>query len=435
VKHSASSASARALMRTNADYRLWWTGSLINSLGTAVSTLAYPLLILRLTGSPLWAGVVAALQDAPFALMSLPVGVLVDRARRRWLLVCSSTVSALATASIPAAYLAGALTIGQIIAVALINGTAAVFYSISSSASLPRLVAKDQLGVAASQAETIWGLSATVGPSLAGLLITDVWLGAPFVVDAASFLVAAACILRVRTQLGANRPYPALEWRKDLLAGARTIRDVPFLRSITILTVCGDALFSGVGLLVIMLIRLKTPLATPIGLVATAAAVGGITGSLVANHVERRVGFRRAVVAKHWVTAALFPPLAIGLFPALIGLIWASISFMVSIMNVIQMKYTVSVIRDEVLGRAQSFLTFASYGSLPIGAALTGFALHLLGPRGTVGAYSAVLLLLAIYATASRNLRRGPGSRQPDQPDTARTPADVALDAHDGMAG
>jgi MFS family permease len=188
------------------------------------------------------------------------VGVVIDRAPRRLLLVCSSADSALATASIPAAYLAGTLTIGQIVAVALVNGTAAVFYSVSSSASLPRIVAKDQMGTAASQAETIWGLSATVGPSLAGLLITSVWLGAPFIVDAASFLIAAVCILRIRARLGADRPYPPLDWRKDLLAGARTIGDVPFLRSITILTVSGDALFSGISLLMIMLVRLRTRL-------------------------------------------------------------------------------------------------------------------------------------------------------------------------------
>jgi hypothetical protein len=58
------------------------------------------------------------------------------------------------------------------------------------------------------------------------------------------------------------------------------------------------------------------------------------------------------VVAKHWLSAAVFPLLVIGLVPAQIGLVWASISFMVSIMNVIQMKYTFSVIPYEVLGRA-----------------------------------------------------------------------------------
>src|SRR5689334_6932225 len=63
----------------NRDYMLLWSGQLVSSIGTQISQLAFPLLVLAITFSPALAGVAGALRGLPFAILCLPAGALVDR--------------------------------------------------------------------------------------------------------------------------------------------------------------------------------------------------------------------------------------------------------------------------------------------------------------------------------------------------------------------
>ncbi len=67
----------------NRDYLTLWTGQVISTVGSGVSQLAFPLLILAITHSPAQAGFVAALRSLPYLLVILPAGALVDRWNRK----------------------------------------------------------------------------------------------------------------------------------------------------------------------------------------------------------------------------------------------------------------------------------------------------------------------------------------------------------------
>src|SRR5947209_9790258 len=98
----------------NHDYLLLWSGQIISLTGTGISQLAFPLLVLALTGSPAQAGLVGALRGLPFILLSLPAGALVDRWNRKKVMIFCDVGRALALASIPFAYTIGHLTIVQL---------------------------------------------------------------------------------------------------------------------------------------------------------------------------------------------------------------------------------------------------------------------------------------------------------------------------------
>src|SRR5204862_7531640 len=136
----------------------------------------------------------------------------VDRVPRKAAMAGASLVSMLATAAIPVGYSIHALTVTLMYVAATVNGTGAVVFETAQAASLPRVVDAAQLGAASGQAEMIWGISAVLGPPLAGLLL-DVSVAAPFTVDAVSFLVVAACILAIRARLGPERPLPPMIWK------------------------------------------------------------------------------------------------------------------------------------------------------------------------------------------------------------------------------
>ena len=93
---------------------LLWLGQAVSSLGTGISQLAFPLLILAETRSPAAAGVAGALQQAPLFFFSLPAGALVDRwDRKRVMLVCTLGLL-LCLASIPVALIFWRLTLAHI---------------------------------------------------------------------------------------------------------------------------------------------------------------------------------------------------------------------------------------------------------------------------------------------------------------------------------
>ena len=185
--HPADYAAAdRPSLWRNRDYMLLWSGQLISTLGTSASTLVYPLLILAMTNSPAAAGLGSAFGSIPYIIFSLPVGALMDRWNRKRVMILCDIGRALTLASIPVAMLFGVLTIWQIYAAALIEGSLFVFFNIAEVAALPRVVEKQQLPAAAAQNEAGFGVAAIAGPSIGTFLYQAVSQGAPFIADAVS---------------------------------------------------------------------------------------------------------------------------------------------------------------------------------------------------------------------------------------------------------
>ena len=121
----------------NRDYILLWSGQMISSVGSRVSMLAFPLLVLALTHSPAQAGLIGAMRGLPYALLILPAGTLVDRWNRKRVMILCDIGRALALGSIPLALVLGHLTIAQIYVVSLVEGTLFTFFSLAHIACLP----------------------------------------------------------------------------------------------------------------------------------------------------------------------------------------------------------------------------------------------------------------------------------------------------------
>lgn len=406
VVGAGGESSARPL-RDNSDYRRWWLGNLASSTGDQLVMVAFPLMVLLLTKSAFQAGLVASLSALPFIVLSLPFGELVDRVSRRLVLITSSSVSLLAHGSIAAAYWCGALTTVQLYVVAFINGCAFVGFLIAQQAVLPVIVSTSQLPAATSLAETIERLAAILGPPLGTYLFFSSSAATPFAINAASFAAIILAFVRIKAHLG---PFPETRSRDhpmNLAAGAKIVFGNPLLRDLTLINAAGDLLFAGVGLLIIVRLgELGVP-GSSIGIVFSLAAVGGLAGSLITNRLERRIGLPAAVIGKHILVAALFPLLLLDLPLYGVGIVWATISFQVSIVGVIQRKAVFRDAPSDLMGRVQSFTTLLSWGSLPIGTAATGFLLSSVGGHGTVAVYTGVLIALAVWSIASPAIRRG----------------------------
>ncbi|HEV3312737.1 MAG TPA: MFS transporter [Chloroflexota bacterium] len=183
---SAPKRQAFSLWR-NRDYLILWSGQAVSALGSGVSEIALPLLVLAITHSPIQAGIVAALGGLPYPLLGIPAGVLVDRwDRKRVMIVCDSA-NALAMVSIAVAVVIGRVSIAQFYVVALITGTAYVFFSLAEIAAIPSIVPADQLPTARAQNQAVGNGTAVISQPIGGALF-QVARGVPF--HSSSFLLA-----------------------------------------------------------------------------------------------------------------------------------------------------------------------------------------------------------------------------------------------------
>jgi len=119
------------------DFRLPWVGETASGLGNSITLVTLPLTaVVAGAGAPA-VGLLAAAVWLPWLLVGLPMGAWVDRARKRPLLVACDLVSATALASVPVAAWLGVLTLAQLVAVALVAGTVAVWFSTAYHAYIP----------------------------------------------------------------------------------------------------------------------------------------------------------------------------------------------------------------------------------------------------------------------------------------------------------
>lgn len=223
---------------------LLWSGQTLSQLGSQISLVAYPLLVLALTGSPAKAGVAGFAKTVPVAVLALPAGVLVDRVNRKHLMVACDGVRALALAAIPIALAAGALPYGLIVAVAFLDGSGFVVSYIAERGALRQLVPREQLGDAVASNESRTFAAMLAGPPLGGLLF-GIGRAVPFLTDAISYAASTTSMLLIRSDFQEPR---GDRDRNDLREGLRWIWRRPFLRDCALLFAGSNPVFTGLYL-------------------------------------------------------------------------------------------------------------------------------------------------------------------------------------------
>ena len=390
----------------NSDYLRLWTGQVASAIGSQVSGLALPLLILALTHSPAKAGGLAALRGLPYFLLCLPAGALVDRWNPRRVMLACDTGRALALASVPLALAFGHLTLVQLCVVTVIEGTLFVFFDQADSNCLVRVVSKAQLGAAVAQNQASYGISGMLGPSLGGLLY-GLGRGVPFLTDAVSYALSVIALLTLKTdvQPAVRLDGPAPHLGLEIVEGLRWLYAHKVIRFIAVLT--SGLMLSCAGYALILIVLAQKFGATPftIGLLMATGGVGGVAGSLLAVPLQKRFPFGPLMIGATWAWALtwLFYALAPNLI--VLGIVNAVSFVVVPIYFGTQYAYRLAQIPDHLQGRVNSVFRLIAFGSSPVGLAATGLLLQKLGPFWTVLITFAPQLVLSVAATVYRPLR------------------------------
>ena len=402
----AAAPTQPASLWRNADYLRLWSGQVASSIGSQVSGLALPLLILALTHSPAKAGGLAALRGLPYLLLCLPAGALVDRWDPRWTMLLCDTGRALALVSVPLALTFGHLGLLQLSVVTVVEGTLFVFFNQAESNCLVRVVTKEQLGAAVAQNQSGDAISNLLGPSLGGLLY-GLGQGVPFLTNAVTYALSVAALLMLRSDVRpaprADGPAPHLG--REILEGLRWLYAHKVIRFIAVLTGVLMCCCAGWALILIVLAQKfgATPLA--IGLLTGTGGAGGIAGSLLAVPLQKRFKFGPLMIGAAWIWAMTWLLYAFAPSLVVLGLVNVLSFVVVPIYFGTQYAYRLGQIPDHLQGRVNSVFRLIAFGSGPVGLAATGVLLQKLGPTATVLITFAPQLVFCIAATFYRPLR------------------------------
>ncbi|MEI4271799.1 MFS transporter [Klenkia sp. LSe6-5] len=384
--------------------------------GAAVTGVALPLLVFRLSGSAFLTAAVSAVAVLPYLVFGLVAGALADRVDRRRLMLGCQAVAGTALATVPLAAALDVLTVGHVLAAAAVLFTAFVWFDAASFGALPRLVGRSRLPEANSLVFTSASVVDVSFPAVAGLLIALVGPAFALGLDVLSYLVAGLLIASIRVPLSDARRPPAAEGPGLLARTAGDIREglvflwqQPVVRALSLFGF-GQSLSAGAvtGLLVVYGVDGLglDPGSGLVGGLYVAVAAGGLIAGASLTPLSRRVPVGWITIAAYAANAVLLLALALTtvVVPALALLVAWSTASVLSIVNGITTRQRVTP--DALQGRVNTTARMIAWGGAPVGA-LTGGAV-----AGATDVRTAFLVatvgvgLSAVLSTASPLRRR-----------------------------
>jgi MFS family permease len=363
------------------EFRKLWVGQLVSASGSAITTVALPLVaVMTLHASAVEMGVLAALTVLPHLVFGLPAGVWVDRWSLRRVLVATDVGRAVLFGCIPLSAAVGALAMWQLYVVAVLTGVLALLSETASATLVPALVPRDDLIRANSAHLLNLNLASTAGPSVAGLLVQV--LTTPFAIlfDAASYVVSAVASYLIREP----RLVVAERSQARLTGGLWVIFDSPVLAPLVLSATVGAIAGSLQGpLIVLYLVRELHWAPAMVGAAITASGVAALVGSLVAPAWMRWVGIGRGYLTGQFAASLTGAALAVGFAP-LVFLGQAFSGLGMSLFAVPQRTLRQALVPPHQLAQVQATWRTLVIGGQSLGALTSGLLATTLGLRPTL---------------------------------------------------
>ncbi|WP_084614666.1 MFS transporter [Nakamurella lactea] len=397
------------------DFRWLWIGDTASQLGAAFGALAVPYLAVTALGaSEFQMGLLGTLTTLGFLIIGLPSGALIDRWRKRNIMIIADLGRAALLLTLPVAWWAGWLTFAQLAVVATIVGMLQVFFDVSYQSYLPTLVHSDQVVEGNAKLQASQSVSQAVGPALGGLLIKLAGAVWSIGINAVGYLISAVTLLRIRHRETPPTPAERQPLVTEIAEGLKFVVGHPLLKRLIACTGIGN-LFNSIGqvLIVFYMVQLLHLSALTIGIIDSVAAVGGLAGALVITKLAKTIGegpsiiltaFTMVLFSFSWVLAWYLPATPVLLITQ--PLMMASLVAY----NIATVSFRQRLCPPKLLGRMNASARFLVWGTMPIGSFIGGVLGHRLGtvPTLWIAAAGGALCLLPLVFSPLWTLRTLP---------------------------
>ena len=394
--------------------RFWW-GEAVSGFGSGITLLALQtLVVVTLRGTAAEVGWLNSARWLPYLVLGLVVGALVDRARRRPLMVSTDLIRAALLTLIPLAWSLHRLTFALLLVLVIVFGTASLINDAASQSFVPRLVPRARLQRAHARLDSADAVAQTAGPAVAGALIRV--FGAPLavLVDALTFVFSAAMTATLRHVADPTPERPA---GKGLRALVRDVRDgvgwVYGESGLGRLAAATHVWFAAQAVLVVVLpayafLQLQLS-AFQLGLVLAVGGVGALVGAVVSTALGERLGTGGTIICSHAVSAAGVGVMIVaGLLNASV---WAAAAVLAAgqlchgwamgISNSHEMSYRQALTPDALQARTNTTMRSLNRAVLVVVSPVAGLAADRVGFGQTLGAAGVIFCISALILTLS----------------------------------
>jgi predicted MFS family arabinose efflux permease len=402
------------------DFLKLWAAQTVSDFGARITREGVPYAaVLTVGANPIQLGVLAALSLGPSVVVGLTAGGLVDRSRRRRVLIVADIIRALVLVTIPIAALMHLFSMLELYAAAFIVGSLSVLFDIADHAYLPSLIERELITDANSKLAVTESVAEIGGPALTGLLVTLFTAPIAIAVNAATYLASAVFLTAIRHPEPPPAPAKRTSMASDLRLGLAAAMSEPLVRGPFLASIV-SSLCGAVFATLYMLFALKTLHFPPaiLGVVVGMGGVGALGGALTFNAMSRAIGLGPATVVSGVVSAlsALLIPFAQGGLVLAVAMMVAAqllgdsfgVAMLIGTKSVQQ-----SVLPPSALGRVGAAMRAAAGAAGVVGALAAGFAAVWIGVRPTlfIGAAGIVLGQGLMIASPLARLRALPGAR------------------------
>lgn len=369
------------------NFRLFWFGQLISLTGTWMQTTAQAWLVLELTHSAWWLGMVGALQFLPVMFLSLFGGVLADRVPKRKVLLFTQSFAMLQAIILWTLVFTGAVQLWHVLLLASMLGLGNSVDMPTRQAFVAEMVGREDLPNAVALNSSLFNMARIVGPGVGGLLIA--WLGvAPlFLLNALSFIaviigLALIDLKSLRAQakhLINEKVAPRLSTMQSLREGFSYVVHTPSV--LLIVAVIGVISLFGINFNVVLPLFATDVLhtgAVGFGFISSAFGLGSLISALWLAWGNNKPSIHQLLsgAIAFCLLEAVF---AISHLYVLSLVLIAGVGFAQIVFSATANTTLQTVAPDYLRGRVMSFYMLVFAGSVPLGNLFTGGLAHFYG--------------------------------------------------------
>jgi MFS family permease len=369
--------------RLGRSFRWLLASSVVTNVGDGIALAAGPLLVASQTRDPLLVSMALLSQQLPNMLFGIPAGAVADRFDRRRIIASVNLARAAVLAVLAGTIVAGTANTAVVLLALFVLGTAEIFADVASGSLPPRVVRREDLGIANARLTSSFLLTnRLVGPPI-GAFLFSVGMALPFATNAACFALGALLVTRVATDVidvATDRVGEVRDLRAEIVEGIRWLIAHPPMRTLALTIIAFNVTYGAAWAVLVLYASERLGMdAVGFGLLTTAIAIGGVVGTASYGRLERRfsladimrvglvieTGTHLVLAVTTSATVALITMVVFGAH----AFVWGTTS------TVVRQR----AVPDELLGRVTGVYQVGLIGGIVVGTPIGGLLARTFG--------------------------------------------------------
>jgi MFS family permease len=379
------------------NYQILFPANAVSNIGSWAQRIAQDWLVLELTHSGTYLGLVTALQFAPVLLFSLHGGALADRFNKRRVLIATNIAGGLSSAVLGILVMAGVVALWHVFLLAFALGVSTAIDGPVRQSFTNEVVGPDDLPNAVSLNSANFNAGRLIGPAVSGFLIAAFGTGPSFLFNAFSYLFVILALTQLNEKaFFTTEKSTSMTNVREGIAYVRARPDLYVVMAMVFFIATFGLNFQIFNALMATKVFGKGP--ASYGLLGTFIAIGSLSGALISARLE---GYRKTLFVVRAGMVFSLVVIILSLMPTYLAYaFWLPVCGLAALTTLITANSIVQVNTDPAIrGRVMGLYLLIFMGGTPFGSPLIGVMAELIGTRETIAACGAIALTasMAIY--------------------------------------